>query len=150
MGSPFTGFSGGSQSPGSAVYNRVHAVNTPEEIDLELLRQLESEPHLNQRGLADRLGLSLGKANYCLQALVRKGLVKIRNFRRSDNKLAYAYLLTPRGVQEKARLTVAFLKRKQQEYEQLQAEIARLTAEVASLERKNSASAATDATHDGA
>ena len=125
-------------------------MNTPDEIDLQLLRQLESEPHLNQRGLADRLGLSLGKANYCLQALVRKGLVKIRNFRRSDNKLAYAYLLTPKGVREKARLTVAFLKRKQQEYEQLQAEIARLKVEVASLERKNSPSAATDATHDGA
>ena len=123
-------------------------MNTPEEIDLRLLRQLESEPHLNQRGLADRLGLSLGKANYCLQALVRKGLVKIRNFRRSDNKLAYAYLLTPKGVQEKARLTVAFLKRKQQEYEQLHAEIARLKAEVASLERESTASAIADGTHD--
>ena len=125
-------------------------MNTPEEIDLQLLRQLESEPHLNQRGLADHLGLSLGKANYCLQALVRKGLVKIRNFRRSDNKLAYAYLLTPSGVQEKARLTVAFLKRKQQEYEQLQVEIARLKAEVASLERKSGASAVADGTRDGA
>ena len=119
-------------------------MNTPEEIDLQLLRELESEPHLNQRGLADRLGLSLGKANYCLQALVRKGLVKIRNFRRSDNKLAYAYLLMPSGVQEKARLTVTFLKRKQQEYEQLQAEIARLKVEVASLEGQSSASAATE------
>jgi len=133
---------------GGAVYNRVHAVNTPEEIDLQLLRYLESEPHLNQRGLADRLGLSLGKANYCLRALVRKGLIKIRNFRRSDNKLAYAYLLTPSGVQEKARLTVAFLKRKQQEYERLQAEIVRLEAEVASLERKSGAQTATGATQD--
>jgi len=111
-------------------------VNTPDEIDLQVLRQLESEPHLNQRNLAERLGLSLGKANYCLQALVKKGLVKIRNFRRSDNKLAYAYLLTPRGVQEKARLTARFLRRKQQEYEQLQIEIATLQAEVASLEPK--------------
>ena len=110
-------------------------MNTPEEIDLELLRQLESHPHLNQRGLAERLGLSLGKANYCLRALVRKGLVKIRNFRRSDNKLAYAYLLTPTGVQEKARLTVAFLKWKELEYERLQDEIARLKAEVLALER---------------
>ena len=82
-------------------------MNTPDEINLELLRQLESQPHLNQRGLADRLGLSLGKANYCLRALVRKGLVKISNFRRSDNKLAYAYLLTPSGMQEKARLVAA-------------------------------------------
>lgn len=119
-------------------------MNTPEEINLELLRHLESEPHLNQRGLANRLGLSLGKANYCLQALVQKGLVKIRNFRRSDNKLAYAYLLTPTGVQEKARLTVAFLKRKQQEYERLQVEIARLEAEVVALELEPRISAASD------
>ena len=111
-------------------------MNTPDEIDLELLRQLESHPHLNQRGLAERLGLSLGKANYCLRALVRKGLVKMRNFRRSDNKLAYAYLLTPSGMQEKARLTAAFLKRKEQEYERLQDEIARLKAEVLALEHE--------------
>jgi EPS-associated MarR family transcriptional regulator len=111
-------------------------VNTPEEINLQLLRQLELEPNLNQRSLAGRLGLSLGKANYCLRALVRKGLVKIDNFQRSDNKLAYSYLLTPSGLQEKTRLTVAFLKRKQQEYEQLQAEIARLKVEVAALERE--------------
>ena len=124
-------------------------MNTRDEIDLELLRQLESEPRLNQRGVAGRLGLSLGRANYCIQALVRKGLVKISNFRRSDRKLAYAYLLTPKGVQEKARLTVAFLKITQQEYERLQAEIARLKAEVASLQRKNSTSAGTDAVRDG-
>jgi EPS-associated MarR family transcriptional regulator len=109
-------------------------VNTPEEINLEVLRQLESEPRLNQRRLAGRLGLSLGKANYCLRALVRKGLVKASNFKRSDNKLAYAYLLTPSGIQEKARLTAAFLKRKQAEYDRLQVEIARLEAEVAADE----------------
>ena len=124
-------------------------MNTPEEIDLELLRHLESEPHLNQRNLAGRLGLSLGKANYCLKALVRKGLVKISNFRRSDNKLAYAYLLTPTGVQEKARLTVAFLKRKQREYEQLQVEIARLKAEVVALERDRRESGSPDGGRDG-
>jgi EPS-associated MarR family transcriptional regulator len=109
-------------------------MNTPEEVNLELLRQLESEPHLNQRNLADRLGLSLGKANYCLRALVRKGLIKIDNFKRSDNKLAYSYLLTPSGLQEKTRLTIAFLRRKQQEYERLLVEIDRLKAEVAALE----------------
>ena len=124
-------------------------MNTPEEIDLELLRHLESEPRLNQRSLAERLGLSLGKANYCLQALVGKGLVKIRNFRRSDNKLAYAYLLTPKGVQEKTRLTVAFLKRKQREYEQLQIEIARLKAEVVAHERARRESASPDGSRDG-
>lgn len=114
-------------------------MNTKDELDLQVLRELESEPQTNQRGLAQRLGLSLGKANYCLNALVAKGLIKISNFRRSDNKLAYAYLLTPSGIAEKARLTIAFLNRKQQEFETLHAEIARLEAEVASIERDRSA-----------
>jgi len=114
-------------------------MNTPEEINLKLLQQLESEPHLNQRSLAERLGLSLGKANYCLQALVAKGLIKISNFKRSDHKLAYAYLLTARGVREKARLTVAFLKRKQHEYEELQIEIARLKVEVEAMDDRTGA-----------
>jgi EPS-associated MarR family transcriptional regulator len=114
-------------------------MNTPEEINLKLLQELESEPHLNQRSLAERLGLSLGKANYCLQALVAKGLIKISNFKRSDNKLAYAYLLTARGLREKARLTVAFLKRKQHEYEQLQIEIARLKVEVDAMDDRTGA-----------
>ena len=108
-------------------------MNKPRQVDLELLRQLDVDPQVNQRGLAVRLGLSLGKANYCLRALVRKGLVKIHNFRRSDNKLAYAYVLTPKGVREKARLTVAFLAIKQEEYERLQSEIARLKGEVVSV-----------------
>lgn len=108
-------------------------MNRLDDIHLQVLRQLEHEPNLNQRGLASRLGLSLGKANYCLHALVRKGLVKVRNFRRSDNKLAYAYLLTPRGVREKTRMTMEFLARKQLEYIQLRAEISRLEAEVATL-----------------
>lgn len=120
-------------------------MNTPEEINLQLLRQLELEPHLNQRSLAERLGLSLGKANYCLQALVGKGLIKISNFRRSGNKLAYAYLLTPAGLQEKARLTIAFLKRKQEEYERLQVEIVRLQVEVEKLGPEHSAQATPDA-----
>ena len=123
-------------------------MNTPEEVNLELLRQLESEPHLNQRNLADRLGLSLGKANYCLRALVRKGLIKIDNFKRSDNKLAYSYLLTPSGFQEKTRLTIAFLRRKQQEYERLQVEIDRLRAEVAALEPEQQAEATSNAAGD--
>lgn len=123
-------------------------MNMKEEIDLQVLRELESEPQMNQRGLARRLGLSLGKANYCLNALVGKGLIKISNFKRSDNKLAYAYLLTPSGLKEKARLTIAFLKVKQDEYETLQAEIARLEAEVADLERTRQPSQLSDATRD--
>jgi EPS-associated MarR family transcriptional regulator len=94
-----------------------------------LLKTLENNPSLSQRDLAKRLGISLGKVNFCLNALVEKGCLKVNNFRNSDNKLAYAYLLTPRGVEEKARITVHFLKYKMQEYEQLRAEIKELKRE---------------------
>jgi EPS-associated MarR family transcriptional regulator len=94
-----------------------------------LLKTLEENPGLSQRDLAKKLGVSLGKVNFCLKALVEKGSLKINNFRNSDNKLAYAYLLTPRGVEEKARITVRFLRRKVQEYERLRAEIEDLTRE---------------------
>ncbi len=94
-----------------------------------LLKTLEENPGLSQRDLAKKLGVSLGKVNFCLKALVEKGSLKINNFRNSENKLAYAYLLTPRGVEEKARITVRFLKRKVLEYERLRAEIEDLTRE---------------------
>ena len=94
-----------------------------------LLKTLEENPGLSQRDLAKKLGVSLGKINYCLNALVEKGSLKINNFRNSDNKLAYAYLLTPRGVDEKARITVRFLKYKVQEYERLRKEIEELRRE---------------------
>ena len=94
-----------------------------------LLKTLEENPDLSQRDLAKRLGISLGKVNFCLNALVEKGSLKINNFRNNENKLAYAYLLTPRGVEEKARITVMFLKHKMQEYEQLRKEIEELQKE---------------------
>jgi EPS-associated MarR family transcriptional regulator len=94
-----------------------------------LLKTLEENPGLSQRDLAKRLGVSLGKINFCLNALVAKGSVKINNFRNSDNKLAYAYLLTPSGVEQKARMTVEFLQVKVQEYERLRAEIEELRRE---------------------
>ncbi len=94
-----------------------------------LLKTLEENPGLSQRDLAKKLGVSLGKVNYCLNALVEKGSLKINNFRNSDNKLAYAYLLTPHGVEEKARITVRFLKYKVQEYERLRKEIEELQRE---------------------
>jgi EPS-associated MarR family transcriptional regulator len=94
-----------------------------------LLKILEENPGLSQRDLAKRLGVSLGKINFCLNALVEKGSLKIKNFRNSDNKLAYAYLLTPGGVEQKARMTVQFLKFKVQEYERLRAEIEELQRE---------------------
>lgn len=95
-----------------------------------LLKTLEENPGLSQRDLAKRLGVSVGKVNFCLKALVEKGSLKINNFRRSDNKLAYAYLLTPKGIESRARMTVDFLKYKVQEYERLAREIEALKQEV--------------------
>ncbi len=94
-----------------------------------LLKTLEDNPGLSQRDLAKRLGVSLGKINFCLNALIEKGCLKVNNFRNSDNKLAYAYLLTPQGVEQKARMTVEFLQIKVREYERLRAEIEELRRE---------------------
>jgi len=94
-----------------------------------LLKTLEENPGLSQRDLAKRLGVSLGKINFCLKALVEKGSLKINNFRNSENKLAYAYLLTPGGVEEKSRITVEFLQMKLQEHERLRQEIEELKRE---------------------
>ena len=101
-----------------------------DEIRLRILRELESDPGISQRQLARVLGVSLGKTNYCLRALVDKGLVKVENFRRSGNKLAYAYQLTPRGISDKARMTRNYLQLKLREYKVLQSEIERLRREV--------------------
>lgn len=95
-----------------------------------LLTLLESEPELSQRELAERVGISLGKVNFCLKALAEKGWIKMQNFRNSQNKSAYLYLLTPAGVTEKIRVTRAFLARKLKEHEEIEAEIARLREEV--------------------
>lgn len=94
-----------------------------------LLKTIEENPGLSQRDLAKRVGVSLGKVNFCLNALIEKGSVKINNFRNSENKLAYAYLLTPRGVEQKARMTVEFLQIKVREYERLKKEIEELQRE---------------------
>lgn len=104
----------------------------PDDVQYELLRQLTREPAASQRSLAARMGVSVGKVNYCLRALVHKGLVKANNFRRSDNKLAYAYVLTPAGIEEKAELARNFLQRKIAEFEQIQREIDELTLETRS------------------
>ena len=101
-----------------------------DEIHLKVLRLLQDNPQLNQREMADALGVSLGKTNYCLKALVDKGYVKMQNFMSSHNKLAYSYLLTPSGISEKAYLTTQFLKRKVEEYESLKHEIAALKLEI--------------------
>lgn len=101
-----------------------------EEIQFEVLRRLNQTPLVSQRALAKDLGVGLGTINFCFQALVEKGLVKMQNFSQSKNKLRYAYLLTPAGVAEKSKLTAEFLRRKVAEYETLQAEIEALRAEL--------------------
>ena len=100
------------------------------ETHYKLLRELDANPNISQRELSRSLGMSLGKVNYCLKALMEKGLIKAENFRKSNNKLAYAYVLTPHGIHRKAEITVSFLRRKQDEYQALQSEIAELREEV--------------------
>ena len=98
---------------------------------LQVLRLLQVNPQMNQRELALALGVSLGKTNFCVQALLAKGWLKMQSFSGSKRKLAYAYLLTPTGISEKALLTARFLTRKMQEYEALRLEIAALQQETA-------------------
>ena len=100
-----------------------------EETHYKLMRLIEANPEMSQRGIARELGISLGKANYCLQAVARKGWVKAINFKNSSNKAAYIYQLTPRGIEEKARLTVQFLSVKMREYETLRLEIEQMRRE---------------------
>ena len=107
-----------------------------QETHLKLLRHLEENPDVTQRELAKELGISLGKANYCLQALIIKGLIKAKNFKNSANKRAYLYILTPQGIEAKARISVRFLHRKIEEYEALRQEIEQLKTELNIIERK--------------
>ena len=100
------------------------------EAHYRVLRALDANPNLSQRQLATELGISVGKANYCMKALIDKGWVKARNFRHSDNKLAYAYALTPSGIRQKSQLTMRFLEHKRREFEALRREIAVLSAEL--------------------
>ena len=90
---------------------------------LNLLRKIQKKTKTTQRKLADELGFSLGKLNYCLKALKLKGLIKINNFKRNPNKLNYIYVLTPKGVAEKTKLTINFMMRKIKEYDELKKEI---------------------------
>ena len=89
----------------------------------ELLRKINSKPESTQRELAQELGFSLGKLNYCLKELQKKGLIKIENFKKNPNKINYIYILTPKGIAEKTKLTINFMKRKMKEYEELKSEI---------------------------
>jgi EPS-associated MarR family transcriptional regulator len=126
------------QGPNSfkAESKRLPRTTLQEENNLKVLRLLEANPQLSPRELADALGVSLGKTNYCLKALLSKGLIKMQSFKKSQNKLAYAYLLTPDGITEKAGLTVRFLARKMAEFESLTLEIEALKSEMNKTEIK--------------
>jgi EPS-associated MarR family transcriptional regulator len=97
---------------------------------LHIFREIDKSSELTQRELSSRLGISLGKVNFLINALVRKGFVKVENFRQSDNKIAYLYCITPMGIEEKSRMTYRFLQRKMREYEELEQEIRQLREEV--------------------
>jgi EPS-associated MarR family transcriptional regulator len=101
-----------------------------DEVHYRILKIIESTPDISQRDLARELGVSVGKANYCLRALIARGLIKANNFKNSNHKLAYMYYLTPRGMVDKARITARFLQIKMREYEALKREISSLQQEV--------------------
>ncbi len=95
----------------------------PDQDLFDLLRKIENKPKASQRELAQELNFSLGKLNYCLKALKTKGLVKIKNFSKNKNKINYIYILTPRGITAKTKLTISFMKRKMKEYDELKEEL---------------------------
>ena len=101
-----------------------------QEIHYRLLNLLVDEPQLRQLDIAKKMGISVGKVNYCIAELAKKGLIKVKRFKSAKNKLPYSYMLTPQGIEEKGRITVRFLKRKLSEYEEIKHQIAVLTEEV--------------------
>ena len=105
------------------------------EIQLDLLKRLESNPGYTQRELSQELGVSLGKINYCISKLTKKGFVKLTNFKNNPHKAGYAYFLTPKGIEEKGILTISFLKSKIEEYEILKDEISKLKEDTAKIEK---------------
>ncbi|MGK2957776.1 MAG: MarR family EPS-associated transcriptional regulator [Acidimicrobiales bacterium] len=107
-----------------------------EDMSYKVIKLIEQNPEISQRELSLALGVSLGKGNYCVKALIDKGWIKARNFKNSQNKLAYRYLLTPHGLQQKTVVAANFLKRKLAEYERLQGEIESLRSEVEQVEVK--------------
>ena len=100
------------------------------EFGYKILKLLETAPSMSQRDLARDIGISLGKVNYCLNALIEKGLIKVENFRKSKIKKSYLYLLTPHGIKEKSKIALDFLKQKLTEYEFLKQEIEQLQQEI--------------------
>ena len=113
----------------------IRQANTQDETHFRVLRILQDNPDLTQRELARQLGISVGGLNYCINALIDKGFVKVSNFQQSKNKFKYVYLLTPQGVAEKIAMTRRFLKRKIDEYDALKGEIESLQKEAAELQQ---------------
>ena len=110
-------------------FHIVHLMNkklNSEESQLKILRKIDSSENFTQRKLANELGYSLGKLNYCLNELKKKGLIKFHNFQKNKNKLNYMYILTPKGVSQKTRLLVAFMKRKMTEYDEFKKELEKI------------------------
>ena len=101
-----------------------------QEIHYHLLNLLADEPQLRQLDMAKKMGISVGKVNFCISELAKKGLIKVKRFKSAKNKVPYSYMLTPRGIEEKGRIIVRFLKRKMSEYEEIKRQIAALTEEV--------------------
>ena len=95
----------------------------PTETHLKILKHIQTNPNVSQRQLAEELGVSVGKVNYCLRSLIDKGFVKASNFKRSTNKLSYLYLLTPSGIEKKTKLTLNFMKIKMQEFDDLKKDL---------------------------
>jgi len=112
----------------------------PEEVRYRLMKLIDEHPQMTQREASAVLGVSLGKVNYCLRALIEKGHIKFHNFRMNPEKNQYTYLLTPSGAEAKARAPVQFLRRKMDEYEQLKQQIDALNAELATIERLQNSS----------
>lgn len=104
-------------------YFSINNSMSKDQVQFDLLRRLEENPESTQRQLSKEMGISLGKVNYCINKLVQKGWIKLSNFNHNPNKVGYIYLLTPKGIEEKTRLTFSFLKIKVQEYESLKQEI---------------------------
>ena len=100
--------------------------NKDSEINLEILRNIEDNPNLTQRQMAKELDVSLGKINYLIKSLIEKGSLIIENFRTSDNKLGYLYVITPKGIEQRRKLTLEFLKRRSEEFDKLKKEMERL------------------------
>ena len=107
----------------NAIYVQYMNKDKDNQDHFNLMREIQKRPKTSQRDMAEQLGFSLGKLNYCLKALQEKGLIKIKNFEKNPNKLNYIYVLTPEGIKEKNKLTINFMKRKMSEYDELKKEL---------------------------